>query len=630
MSESIELKMDPKYEANNIALDITNLWVKWSVAKNKWLDEKKELREYLFATSTRDTTNGQLPWKNSTVTPKLTQIRDNLHANYIAAMFPAEEWFIWESAAKDQANTDKKDAIQAYMQSKVKASDFDIVASQLVLDYIDYGNVFAAHEYVNITKTDPDTNEEIVVYRGPRAYRISPLDICFDPTAPSFARSPVIIRTLRSLSDLKKDVATKPTIGYDMEVLEKVFECRRGTQSGAPFEYIDQLKSSGLTIDGFGTWEEYLSSGMVEILEFYGDYYDSFSDTLYQDNIVTVIDRRWVLKKQGNPSWLGTRPIFHCGWRLRPDNLWAQGPLDQLVGMQYRIDHLENLRADVFDQIAHPVTVITGDTVQDFTFQPGIQIHVGAEGKVDFPRPDSTALAADMQIDVLMQKMEEMAGAPKQAMGIRTPGEKTKYEVQVLENGAGRIFQNKAVWFEKNLIEPLLNSMLEESVRSLTVAEDIKFIDPDLGVEEFKSITATDIKGRGKLYPVGARHFAEQAKFIQELSQTLLSMEKLEIVKPHISGKAVAHALEDAFGWKRYGIFKDNIAVAEQAETQRLVQTASESLQVEQGLPSEPQPEDYTGGSNEQSTNEAQASQPNQATMGAAMGGGRGPVGTPS
>ena len=35
--------------------------------------------------------------------------------------------------------------------------------------------------------------------------------------------------------------------------------------------------------------------------------------------------------------------------------------------------------------------------------------------------------------------MEEMAGAPKEAMGFRSPGEKTAYEVQRMENAASQV-----------------------------------------------------------------------------------------------------------------------------------------------------------------------------------------------
>lgn len=579
--------LDARYVQDNVAKIVADKWTTWNAARSSWLDEKKELRQYLFATSTRSTTNKKLPWKNSTVTPKLTQIRDNLHANYMAALFPNDDWFVWKGEDNEATSKQKRERIVAYMQTKLRASGFQTVVSQLILDYIDYGNVFAGHEYVCEKKVDPATNEETVVFAGPRAFRISPLDIVFDPTAMSFSSSPCIVRRLKSLGDLEKDFAEKPGLGYDSAVVEKV----KGIRVAAA-DTIDALRTDGMAVDGFGTLEQYLASGMVELLTFYGDIYDQSTGTFHKDMVAVVADRRWVLKFGPNESWTGERPIKHCGWRLRPDNIWAQGPLDQLVGMQYRIDHLENLKADVFDQIAHPVVIIKGQTVEDFQFGPGESVHVGTEGDVKLERPDAAALSADMEIQVLMDRMEELAGAPRQAMGIRTPGEKTKYEVQVLENGAGRIFQSKVNWFEQNIVEPLLNSMLEEAVRKFGTKDTVRLVDPDYGSEKFEDITKDDITARGKFHSVGARHFAEQAKFIQELNQTLQLVEKIPEIKAHISGKAVAKALDETLGWKTFGIVKDNAQVMEQAETQRLVQTVSESLQTEQGMPSEMQPAD--------------------------------------
>ena len=66
----------PDYEA----MVISERWRLYSIHRDKWIEEKKELRNYLFATDTRTTSNSKLPWSNSTTTPKLTQIRDNLHA----------------------------------------------------------------------------------------------------------------------------------------------------------------------------------------------------------------------------------------------------------------------------------------------------------------------------------------------------------------------------------------------------------------------------------------------------------------------------------------------------------------------------------------------------------------------
>jgi hypothetical protein len=558
------------YQKDTLAVRISDMWVKWDAARDPWKTDKQELRNYLFATSTRSTSNGRLPWKNSTVTPKLTQIRDNLHANYIAALFPNENWFYWEATDKNPAIAKKRQAITNYMKQKLKASNFQLLVSQLVYDYIDFGNVFVTHDYVR------DIVGTTVRYMGPKAYRLDPHDIVMNPVSDAFSNSPVVRRMLKSVGDFLNDVETKPNLGYDKEVINKMMNYRRELREDA-----EMRKSSNLSIDGFGSIDDYLESDMVELLEFWGNIYDPDSQKLYKNVIITVVDRMFVLRMKENDNWLGGKPMYHCGWRLRPENLWAQGPLDQLVGLQYRIDHLENLKADVFDLIAYPVMKVKGNTVEEFEYQPGEMVFVGDEGDIEFLRPDATALQADIQINELMNRMEELAGAPKQAMGIRTPGEKTKYEVQTLENAAGRIFQSKVSWFERNILEPLLNGMLADALANMEGIERIRSVDEDFGTELFEEVTKQDLMAAGKLYPMGARHFAEQAKFVQELAQTIQVVQAIPTVAAHISGKAVAKALEENMGWHNYSIVRDNVSIMEQAETQRLINQASEDIQTE-------------------------------------------------
>src|SRR4051812_21419533 len=75
----------------------------------------QEIRKYLFATDTRQTTNSKLPWKNTTTIPKLTQIRDNLFANYMAVEFPKRRWLDWQASRQEDAAMAKREAILAYM-----------------------------------------------------------------------------------------------------------------------------------------------------------------------------------------------------------------------------------------------------------------------------------------------------------------------------------------------------------------------------------------------------------------------------------------------------------------------------------------------------------------------------------
>tara|TARA_R110000803_G_scaffold118188_1_gene186599 strand:+ start:3041 stop:4870 length:1830 start_codon:yes stop_codon:yes gene_type:complete len=549
---------------------IATQYTEWEMLRRSWIDEKKELRNYIFATDTTKTTNSKLPWKNSTTIPKICQIRDNLHANYMAALFPNDDWLNWEAEDREGANGEKRNVIESYMKNKTRVAQFRRVVSQLVLDYIDYGNCFSSIEYFDETRIDPITNEEYPGFVGPKPIRISPYDIVFNPLAPDFDSAPKIIRSIKSIGELKVELEENPEKGYLNDVLDVMINNRAKVQA---ISSNDMAKSEGLQIDGFSSIHHYYSSNYVELLEFVGDIYDQTEGKLYKDYIITVADRTHIIRKIPNPTWRKST-IRHVGWRIRPDNLYAMGPLDNLVGMQYRIDHLENLKADVFDLIAHPVMKIKG-FVEEFDYGPGERIFVGDDGDVEFMRPDASALAADNQIDRLEQKMEELAGAPKQAMGMRTPGEKTAFEVQSLQNAAGRIFQNKISYFEQMFLEPLLNDMLETARRNMNGKDIVKSIDNDLGVQIFQDITRDDLLAKGRIYPMGARHFAAKANMIQNLTQLSSSpLGQDPSISVHISGKKMAKLIEELLDLEKFNLVQDNIRVFEQQETQQLINSA--------------------------------------------------------
>ena len=550
---------------DNMAVQIAEQWREWSVKRSEKVEEWKELRNYLYATDTRTTKNAMLPWSNSTTTPKLTQIMDNLHANYFATLFPQNIWFRFEAKTSDDNIKVKREAVQSYMENKIKQSNFVNTASDLLYDYIQYGNCFATVTWEENYQEKEDENL-VVNYIGPRVVRISPFDICFNPTASTFQKSPKIIRSIKTLGEIKKMIEEDPTKEYMKAVFDKMMGARAAVKSSET-----QHKADGFIADGFTSIEQYYESNYVEVLTFYGDFYDEDKDKLHEDRIITIVDRAYVLANEENPSYLGHSPIYHAGWRPRPDNLYAMGPLDNLVGMQYRIDHLENLKADVFDQIAYPILKIRGD-VEDFDFSPATRIYMGEEGDVGYLAPDSTALNADFQIQALENKMEEMAGAPRQAMGIRTAGEKTAFEVQTLQNAASRIFEHKTAHFERVFLEPILNAMFEVSRRRMNVSDTIRVFDTPTNAVIFRTITKDDITASGKIVPVGARHFAERARRVQSLTQLYQIKLSDPTVAAHMSGKEFARILAEELGEPT--LFSENIMVQEQLETQQEVQEA--------------------------------------------------------
>ena len=558
---------------------IVRLWDNFHNQRRVKVDEWKELRNYIFATDTRSTSNQTLPWKNSTTIPKICQIRDNLHSNYISALFPNDNWLLWEAADMDSATRQKADTIKAYMDNKTRMGHFQTEMSKLLYDYIDYGNAIAT---VTFERNYHEINGELISeYVGPRVYRVSPLDIVFNPLAATFDESFKIVRSVRTLGDLAKLAKTNPDQAYWQKVID---DRERLREHFGAYTIEDWDKYEGFQVDGFGNMYEYYMSDFVEILEFYGDWYDIANRELHENVHIVVTDRRAVLHEEPIPNWFGTSPFFHVGWRFRSDNLWAMGPLDNLVGMQYRIDHLENLKADAMDLAVHPVLKIIGD-VEDFDWEPGGRIYLDSDGDVqELGMGLNGVIAANNEINLLEQRMETYAGAPREAMGIRSPGEKTAFEVQQLQNAGGRIFQEKITNFEIELLEPVLNAMLETSRRNMDGSDTIRVMDGDTGAALFETITKEDIVATGRLRPVGARHFAKQAQDLQNLMGVFSNPAVTQMIAPHVSAINLTQFIEDVTGLKGYDIFSPNVAVGENQETARQAGQAQEDLAVEQSV----------------------------------------------
>lgn len=572
------------FTPHELATQISQLYDKLNMERRPWLAEKQELRDYIFATDTTKTSNASLPWKNKTTLPKLCQIRDNLHANYMSALFPNDTWLKWEANSSDGATKEKRKAIEAYMGNKTREGNYRTEISKLIYDYIDYGNAFYDTVWENNSHLGVD-GETIPGYIGPKLVRISPLDIVFNPTAATFEDSYKITRYVKTFGELRVELDNRPDLQYNSSVIEEMSNYR---QSYAGYSPEDINKSMAYQIDGFGNYYDYLCSGYVEILEFEGSIHDQHTGEFHKNVIITIADRCKLLRITPMPSWLGKSSKGHVSWRMRPDNAYGMGPLDNLVGMQYRIDHLENLKADAMDLAVHPPLVIAGN-VEEFTYGPGCEIYVGENGQVtELGQNLAGVIQANNEIALLEQKMEEMAGAPKQAMGIRTPGEKTAFEVQTLEMAASRIFQNKITHFEVNLVEPSLNRMLELSRRNMDGSDLLRVMDDDLGVAQFLSVTKQDITASGKLRPIGARHFAAQATMVQNFMGLVNSpLWQDPTVRSHFSGKQIARMVEEMLGLEKFDIYQDNVALFEQAETANLASQLQEDQMVADQTPTE-------------------------------------------
>jgi uncharacterized protein YutD len=61
MNENVQVS----YNDDSLANKISDMWMRWDTARSVWKTDQQELRNYIFATDTRKTSNSKLPWKNS-------------------------------------------------------------------------------------------------------------------------------------------------------------------------------------------------------------------------------------------------------------------------------------------------------------------------------------------------------------------------------------------------------------------------------------------------------------------------------------------------------------------------------------------------------------------------------------
>lgn len=563
------------FEPHQLARNVSDIWASWNSMRQTWRDRTQETLQFVYATSTKETTNCDNPWSHTTHIPKLTQIHDNLGANYADALLTGDKFFKFVPATQDDADVQKARAKEAYLLSKTEGPEFKQELLRVLQDWVQTGNAFARIRYVREVVGN-EIGDIVPIFEGPMLERISPYDIVMDPRVLCFKDSPKVVRTLISMGELHRRMEEEPGLQWSKEVFDQVVSFR--THAGS--HSVDEIdKTIQIEMDGFNGYGAYLQSNEVELLEYIGDIYDDVEDELHRDVHITVVDRRWMLANVRRDDYGNLGQIYHSAWRKRSDNLWGMGPLDNLVGMQYRINHLENARADAFDQMLSPDEVYIGnvETVRD---EDGITRHYidDGEGSVTQLRADATVLQADFQIQRLEEQMEAYAGAPREAMGLRTPGEKTAFEVNSLQSAAGRMFQHKVNQFQDELFEPLLNGMIEVAVKNLAIPAVASIVDDDLGVQEFLQITRKDLLSKGRIRALGARHFSKRSQLVQEVSGLIQMLAAQPEMKQHISSKALAKMVTEALDLPDTGLYTPFIAIAEQLEAQQLMSTAQTQM----------------------------------------------------
>lgn len=559
---------------------LTELYTSMKSARQVWEEECDEVMKFLFATDTRKTVQPVAEFKNSTTIPKLAQVRNNIITSYDEHLFPNTDWIQWQAEDANSVSEDKVALIKSYTKTKAEDSDLEAVMNQLVVDWTDRGIACCETYHVNVVGRDGQDNP-VQQYAGPKCQRLDPYDVVYDVVAPTLAEATKVVRSMHTLGSLKKMSIENPEM-LSPDTFATIKQRRAEQRS-----YVVDAngKSTKLTAQliraGHGDTIQTVLRDEFEILTFYGDFYDKETDTLYSNHRIVVLDRAIILEKKPITSLTGTHNVHIAVWEMREGTLAPIGPLARIIGLQYKLDKLENLRADKFDLLANPPLVMVGDvTMTGVKGTPNCTYHAEEGGDVRELTESAMALQADTQIQFTLALMDELSGNPKESIGQRTPGEKTKFEVQLLDAGQNKTFRNKVKKFEKEILSPVLQDYLEQGRRNLSGTDLIRVMDDKLGAVDFQNITRDDIAGHGKIRAKGSSIFAQKANALQNLV-TIVSSPLGQLMAPHTSAIRLTKTVEELADLKDYGIYLEGIGIQEAQQLQRLSsQSASKTDEV--------------------------------------------------
>ena len=561
-------------DVSEIAVRIGEMWDQYNTERRNALTMGEEARRYVFATDIDQTSGQQMEHKNRTHQPKLTQISDNLQSQYFEASLSSPDFYKFDGSTEE--DQDAAASIEAWIRVKLEQRKFrETTGRELLADYVNYGNCFVTVDYV-IERNDVGE----VVYKGPSWERVSPLDIVFNSRT-KFHKSPKLQRELVHVAEVAEYPDRYPGSNFDQRAINKAIETRHPE---ANEDWIQVIKNRGINMDGFGGYDSYFKQDQAEIIVYRGDVFNPDTGEVQRNRVVYIMDRAHVIRNEPSASPSGFDGVHHAGWRIRNDNTWAQGPLDNIVGIQYRIDHLENLKADVFDQIAIPIVVVKGEDViePEDGFAPGATYYVGLDGAVEFVRPDPTALNANNEIALYHRMMEEFAGAPPESRGVRTPGEKTAFEVSKLDQNAAMMFVDRARNFER-----MLETMLKETFEIMLVNYDggdfVEIFDDITQEARVRKLSQTEVQARGDFTATGARHWTRRNRESLELKEFMAGPLQDPKIRSHTDGYKLAELWERKLNLAEDEVIEQYAGVKEDVRMQAVAQAESDKIKEESG-----------------------------------------------
>jgi len=551
---------------------VTRLWTEWDAARDPAISKWREIEAYRYATDTNSLPNAKGAFTHSTHMPVAAAIAQDLEAILLQVVMPHEDWFTFEPMDALAARKDQRKTIVSYLKNRHALNGYTDEVAKLRSDLVTYGNCFSQVFHAN------ESRGEQGGYVGPRVRRISPYDIAFDPTAVDFSCTPKVIREIITLGELKR----RGDAGLlDSETVDKLLHGRGNFANSDAGED----KNEQYVPLGFGTYQQYIQSGFIELLWFYGDVYDQENIELHESQIVVVADSEEVLLEDTIKTSTGKPHIFQSVWQKLPDNLWGQGPLENIIGLNYQVNHRENAKSEALDRLIYPDKIYQGDVEEMYDDETGQMTYLAPEGGgVQELAINTQFFSFDLHIDRLQHSARAAARLPSDLTGFRSQGEKTLGEVTALTEGGMRGFIDKAADFERSSLEKHLGAEIELAYDNFGSAFKVPNKNEG-GFIEMLNVTKEDLAVNGVLIPRGAKRFARKNQMLSTLTQ-LSATPLAQVISLHTSGKGATELVNELLETHDTGLFEEFAQILEQGEAQQIMNQVEQSNAMQASQPS--------------------------------------------
>jgi len=549
-------------QADKAAL-ITKAWTEWDGAKDPAISKWREVEAYRYATDVSSLPNASGAFTHSTHTPVVASIAQDLEAILLQVVMPHDDWFTFEPMDSEAARIEQRKLIVSYLKNRHALNGYADEVAKLRSDLVTYGNCFSQVYYTDESQGDKTG------YVGAKMRRISPYDIAFDPTGADFKKAPKVIREIITLGELKRR-GNDGTL--DSAVVDKLLT-HRGNFSNSD---AGDDKNEQYTPLGFGTYQQYITSGFIELLWFYGSVYDVTTQELHDSRVIVVADQDHVLLDDEIRTVDGNPHIYQSVWQKLPDNLWGMSPLENIIGLNYQVNHRENAKSEALDRLIYPDKVYQGDVEEMFDEETGQVTYLAPEGGgVAELAVNTQFFSFDLHIDRLTHAARGAARLPSDLTGFRSQGEKTLGEVTALTEGGMRGFIDKAADFERSSLENHLKAEIELAHTHFAGAFKVPN-KSELGFIEMLNVTKEDLAVNGVLIPRGSRRFARKNQLLASLTQ-LSATPLAQLAAMHISGKGAANLIAELLEVQDTGLIEEFAQITEGGEAQQIGNSIEQS-----------------------------------------------------